>query len=45
MTYVKNVSAGVAWYDSRIFGYDFSPMETEVSTMLKKKEILEALNL
>ena len=45
MTYVKNVSAGVAWYDSRIFGYDFKPEETEVATMLNKKQILKALHL
>jgi hypothetical protein len=49
MAYIKSVSHHVAWYDSRIFLYDFYPLELVVTNLFTKsdrsKELIEAIHM
>jgi hypothetical protein len=45
MSYINEVSAGVAWFDSRIFMSEFTPLETQIITLLNTDEMVEALHL
>lgn len=46
MSYIQDVSGGVAWYDSRLFDEtDVKPYKNAVTDILKKQEVLDALHL
>jgi carboxypeptidase C (cathepsin A) len=45
MSYIQDVSGGVAWHDARIFDYDFSQKTSQVSELLKDKEVIKALHV
>lgn len=36
MAYIKDVSAGVGWYDARIFSYDWDPLEKVIEDLFTK---------
>lgn len=49
MDYIKDVSAGVGWYDARIFSYDWAPLEKVIEDLFtkssRKEDIQKILHL
>jgi len=47
--YVSTVSGGMAWYDARIFGYDFTPLEEVITYMFllsdKHEDLQKSIHL